>query len=53
MDETTTAPAGQLSVASVDLNLIERLYTRFASVYDALFGPLLHAGRREAIRDLR
>ena len=52
MDDTTTASTGQLSVASVDLNLIERLYTRFASVYDALFGPLLHAGRREAMRDL-
>ena len=52
MDDITTAPTGQLSVASVDLNLIERLYARFASTYDALFGPILHAGRREAMRDL-
>jgi len=42
----------QLSVASVDRDLIERLYARFASVYNAIFGPILHAGREEAMREL-
>jgi phosphatidylethanolamine/phosphatidyl-N-methylethanolamine N-methyltransferase len=42
----------QLSAASVDRDLIERLYARFASVYNALFGPVLQSGRREAMREL-
>ena len=42
----------QLSVANVDRDLIERLYARFASVYNAIFGPILHAGREEAMREL-
>jgi phosphatidylethanolamine/phosphatidyl-N-methylethanolamine N-methyltransferase len=42
----------QLSVASVDRDLIERLYARFASVYNAIFGPILQSGRREAMREL-
>jgi phosphatidylethanolamine/phosphatidyl-N-methylethanolamine N-methyltransferase len=42
----------QLSVTSVDRDLIERLYARFASVYNAIFGPILHAGRQEAMREL-
>lgn len=52
MSDTTTASTGQLTVANVDRRLIERLYGRFASVYDAMFGRLLHAGRREAMREL-
>jgi phosphatidylethanolamine/phosphatidyl-N-methylethanolamine N-methyltransferase len=42
----------QLSVVSVDRDVIERVYARFASVYNAMFGPILHAGRREAMRAL-
>jgi phosphatidylethanolamine/phosphatidyl-N-methylethanolamine N-methyltransferase len=52
MGESTTVSGGQLTVASVDRHLVERLYRRFASVYDALFGPILHAGRRDAMREL-
>jgi phosphatidylethanolamine/phosphatidyl-N-methylethanolamine N-methyltransferase len=44
--------ADQLSVASLDRALIERLYARFASVYNAIFGSILHAGREEAMREL-
>jgi len=47
-----SAPTDQLSVASVDRDLIERLYARFASVYNAMFGPILQAGREEAMRQL-
>jgi len=42
----------QLSVASVDRDLIERLYARFASVYNAMFGPILQGGRIAAMREL-
>ena len=52
MSDTTAASSGQLTVANVDRRLIERLYGRFASVYDAMFGRLLHAGRCEAMREL-
>jgi phosphatidylethanolamine/phosphatidyl-N-methylethanolamine N-methyltransferase len=43
---------GTLSVAKVDARLIERVYARFASVYDWICGPLLQRGRREALRAL-
>ena len=52
MSDTTADSSGQLTVANVDRQLIERLYGRFASVYDAMFGRLLHAGRCEAMREL-
>ena len=52
MSDTTAASTGQLTVANVDRRLIERLYGRFASVYDAMFGHLLHGGRIEAMREL-
>lgn len=42
----------QLSVASVERDVIERLYARFASVYNAIFGPILQGGRVEAMREL-
>jgi phosphatidylethanolamine/phosphatidyl-N-methylethanolamine N-methyltransferase len=42
----------QLSATAVDQNLVERLYARFASVYNGIFGPILHAGRVEAMREL-
>jgi phosphatidylethanolamine/phosphatidyl-N-methylethanolamine N-methyltransferase len=42
----------QLSAASVDRDVAERLYDRFASVYNALFGRILHPGRVEAVREL-
>jgi phosphatidylethanolamine/phosphatidyl-N-methylethanolamine N-methyltransferase len=48
----SNASTDQLSVASVDRDLIERLYARFASVYNAMFGPILQAGREEAMRQL-
>ncbi len=51
MDDTTGL-ANRLTVANVDRHLIERLYSRFASVYDAIFGSVLDAGRREAMREL-
>lgn len=41
-----------LSVVSVDGHLIERLYARCAGIYDWLCGPLLQAGRKEAMRQL-
>jgi phosphatidylethanolamine/phosphatidyl-N-methylethanolamine N-methyltransferase len=37
----------------VDARFTERLYARYASLYDQLCGPILQAGRREAMRDLR
>ena len=40
-----------LSVATLDSHLIEHFYAQCASVYDFLFGPILQAGRREAIRE--
>jgi phosphatidylethanolamine/phosphatidyl-N-methylethanolamine N-methyltransferase len=42
----------QLSVARVDRDVIQRLYARFASVYNAIFGPVLQSGRVEAMREL-
>ena len=41
-----------LSVATLDGNFIEQLYAKCASVYDWLFGPILQAGRREAMHQL-
>lgn len=41
-----------LSVATVDGNFIEQLYAQGASVYDWLCGPILQAGRREAMHQL-
>jgi phosphatidylethanolamine/phosphatidyl-N-methylethanolamine N-methyltransferase len=49
MSNTTT---DQLSVAHLDRHAIERVYARFASVYNTICGPILHAGRREAMRQL-
>ena len=41
-----------LSVATLDGHLIERLYAQCASFYDRICGPMLQAGRREAMREL-
>jgi phosphatidylethanolamine/phosphatidyl-N-methylethanolamine N-methyltransferase len=41
-----------LSVATLDGHFIERLYAQCASIYDWLCGPILQAGRREAMRQL-
>lgn len=49
MSNASTDP---LSVTGVDQDLVERLYARFASVYNGIFGPILHAGRVEAMREL-
>ena len=48
----SNASTDQLSVTNVDQDLVERLYARFASVYNGIFGPILHAGRVEAMRGL-
>jgi len=42
-----------LSTVDVDARFTERLYARYASLYDQLCGPILQAGRREAMRELR
>ena len=42
-----------LSVATLDSNLVDQVYARCASVYDWLCGPILQAGRREAMYQLR
>ena len=42
-----------VSVATLDSNLVEQVYARCASVYDWLCGPILQAGRREAMYELR
>lgn len=42
----------QLTAIDIDRASIERIYTRFASIYNAICGPLLEAGRREAMRHL-
>ena len=52
MSDSSTA-SRPLSIATVDGDLIERLYARFASVYNWLCGPILHAGRCEAMRALQ
>ena len=44
---------GALSAASLDAQLIDRIYAQCASFYDHICGPILQAGRREAMRDLR
>jgi phosphatidylethanolamine/phosphatidyl-N-methylethanolamine N-methyltransferase len=41
-----------LSVATLDSNFIEQLYAQCASVYDWICGPILQAGRREAMHQL-
>ena len=48
----TGASSDPLSATQVDQELVERLYERFASVYDRIFGPILQAGRAEAMRAL-
>jgi phosphatidylethanolamine/phosphatidyl-N-methylethanolamine N-methyltransferase len=42
-----------LSIASVERSSVERFYAQMAGAYDWMFGPLLQAGRREAVRSLR
>lgn len=48
----TGASSDQLSATHLDQAVVERLYERFASVYNGFFGPILHAGRVEAMRAL-
>ena len=42
-----------LSIASVERSSVERFYAQMAGAYDWMFGPLLQAGRREAVRSLK
>src|SRR4030095_8501216 len=51
--DTSSGCERLLSTANVDARFTERLYARYASLYDQLCGPILQAGRREAMRDLR
>jgi phosphatidylethanolamine/phosphatidyl-N-methylethanolamine N-methyltransferase len=50
MSDSSSTSGERLSGITIDSHLTERLYARFASIYNALCGPLLHAGRREAMR---
>ena len=52
MRRRSSPPHDTLSVATLDSNLIEQLYAQCASVYDWLCGPILQAGRREAMHQL-
>jgi phosphatidylethanolamine/phosphatidyl-N-methylethanolamine N-methyltransferase len=45
--------AASLSIASVDRSSVERFYAQMAGAYDWMFGPLLDAGRREAVSSLQ
>jgi phosphatidylethanolamine/phosphatidyl-N-methylethanolamine N-methyltransferase len=47
-----SASAGALSVAVLDGRLVDQQYATYASIYNRLWGRLLHAGRREAVLDL-
>lgn len=52
MSNASNASTDQLSAANLDRDVTERLYARFASVYNAIFGAILQAGRVEAMREL-
>src|SRR4029450_197271 len=39
-----------LSVTVVENDFVARVYEKLASVYDIMFGPVLHPGRVDAIR---
>lgn len=41
-----------LSVTAVENDFVERVYEKLAGVYDFTFGPTLHPGRLEAIRQM-
>jgi phosphatidylethanolamine/phosphatidyl-N-methylethanolamine N-methyltransferase len=45
--------AATLSIASVERSAVERFYAQMAGAYDWMFGPVLQAGRREAVGSLR
>jgi phosphatidylethanolamine/phosphatidyl-N-methylethanolamine N-methyltransferase len=51
--QVAVAYAMSASVASVDRSAVERFYNQVAGTYDWMFGPLLQAGRREAVRSLQ
>jgi phosphatidylethanolamine/phosphatidyl-N-methylethanolamine N-methyltransferase len=52
--QSSTNDAGRaLSVAALDSRIVDQCYTTFASVYDRVWGRLLHAGRRQAMPDLQ
>jgi phosphatidylethanolamine/phosphatidyl-N-methylethanolamine N-methyltransferase len=53
MLESSSAQDALPSVANLDGRLVEKLYAQCATFYDQLCGPLLQAGRREAMRELR
>jgi len=52
MRDRSSRSSDVLSVATPDRHLIERLYAQCASAYDWLCGPILQAGRREAVQQL-
>jgi phosphatidylethanolamine/phosphatidyl-N-methylethanolamine N-methyltransferase len=52
MGNSTGDSGRTLSVAAIDSRLVDQWYATFASVYNRICGPLLQAGRREAMREL-
>lgn len=50
--EQQSVPNTSWSAAAVDRPAVERFYAQMAGTYDWVFGPLLEAGRREAMRSL-
>lgn len=46
------AAARALSVTTVELGFVERVYQNIANVYDYTYGPTLHPGRLEAIQKM-
>jgi len=53
MHSSTNDAGRALSVAVLDDRVVERAYATFASVYNRIWGRLLHAGRRQALPDLQ
>jgi phosphatidylethanolamine/phosphatidyl-N-methylethanolamine N-methyltransferase len=47
---SSDAASRALSVAVFENAFVERVYDKLASLYDLTYGPLLHPGRRQAIK---
>ena len=54
-ERAVVAGLGALALEDVNLDgrLVEKLYAQCATFYDQLCGPILQAGRREAMHELR
>lgn len=53
MHNSTNDAGRALSVAALDSRLVDEQYATLASVYNRVWGRLLHAGRRQAMPDLQ